>query len=134
MFCDGRYAGAALDRNGFHPARIVRTAAGLIAVASEVGILASDEHEIVDRGRLGPGEIVMVDLRRGVVMGTNEIRRKLAYRRRYRQMVDDIVRPLSAADLRRHEERLLHPADLGRSEDRPLHEGDRPYRGSPRST
>ncbi|HZW76018.1 MAG TPA: glutamate synthase subunit alpha, partial [Caldimonas sp.] len=53
VFADGRYVGAALDRNGFRPARYVSTADGLVALASEVGILPANEHDIVDRRRLG---------------------------------------------------------------------------------
>jgi glutamate synthase domain-containing protein 2/glutamate synthase domain-containing protein 1/glutamate synthase domain-containing protein 3 len=102
-FADGRYVGAALDRNGFRPARIVRTASGLVAVASEAGILDASEHEIVHRGRLGPGEMLMVDLDRGAVMDTSDIRRRLAFRRRYQRMVADTLRSLShAADLSQH--------------------------------
>src|SRR5262249_11618616 len=70
-FADGRFVGAALDRNGFRPARVIRTADGLVAVASEVGVLSASEHEIVDRDRLGPGDMVMVDLEHGTVAGTN---------------------------------------------------------------
>ena len=92
-FADGRFVGAALDRNGFRPARVVRTP-NLIAVASEVGVLDVAEHEILDRSRLGPGDMLMVDLDRGVVMETNEIRRRLAFRRRYRDMVAKAVRTL----------------------------------------
>ena len=95
VFADGRYVGAALDRNGFRPARIVSTADDLIAVASEVGVLPADEHEIVDRSRLGPGDMILVDVERGSVMGTNEIRRRLAFRRRYRFLVAEVIRPLA---------------------------------------
>ncbi len=95
VFADGRYVGAALDRNGFRPARIVTTADGLIAVASEVGVLPADEHEIVNRDRLGPGDMIVVDVERGSVIGTNEIRQRLAFRRRYRHLVAGIVRPLA---------------------------------------
>ena len=95
VFADGRYVGAALDRNGFRPARVVSTADDLIAVASEVGVLPADEHEIVNRARLGPGDMIVVDVERGAVMGTNEIRRRLAFRRRYRHLVADVVRPLA---------------------------------------
>jgi glutamate synthase (ferredoxin) len=99
-FADGRYVGAALDRNGFRPARVVRTGANLVAVASEVGVLDSTEHEIVDRGRLGPGDMLLVDLDRGAILETNDIRRRLAFRRRYRRMVQDAVRSLThAADV-----------------------------------
>jgi hypothetical protein len=69
VFADGRYVGAALDRNGFRPSRIVSTADDLIAVASEVGVLPADEHEIVNRGRLGPGDMIVVDVERGSVNG-----------------------------------------------------------------
>src|SRR3954468_21818 len=95
VFADGRCVGAALDRNGFRPARIVHTADNLVAVASEVGVLRADEHEIVNRDRLGPGDMIVVDVERGTVMGTNEIRRRLAFRRRYRHLVADVIRPLA---------------------------------------
>lgn len=98
VFADGRYVGAALDRNGFRSARVVTTASDLIAVASEVGILPADEHEIINRDRLGPGDMILVDVERGTVLGTSEIRRRLAFRHRYRLLVGDVVRPL-AADL-----------------------------------
>src|SRR4030095_6425453 len=74
-FADGRYVGAALDRNGFRPARYVATGDGLVAGASAVGIPSVDEHDIIHRGRLGPGEMIVVDLERGAVMDTNQIRR-----------------------------------------------------------
>ena len=95
VFADGRCVGAAVDRNGFRPARIVHTADNLVAVASEVGVLRADEHEIVNRDRLGPGDMIVVDIERGTVMGTNEIRRRLAFRRRYRHLVADVIRPLA---------------------------------------
>src|SRR5581483_547411 len=99
VFADGRYVGAALDRNGFRPARYVSTADGLVALASEVGILPASEHEIVDRGRLGPGDILIVDLDRHRVWGTQDVRRRLAFRRRYREMVARAVTPLAPIDL-----------------------------------
>src|SRR3954447_10145521 len=95
VFADGRCVGAALDRNGFRPARIVHTADNLVAVASEVGVLRADEHEIINRDRLGPGDMIVVDVERGTVIGTNEIRRRLAFRRRYRHLVADVIRPLA---------------------------------------
>ena len=95
VFADGRHVGAALDRNGFRPARVVSTADDLIAVASEAGVLPADEHEIVNRGRLGPGDMLIVDVERGAVMGTTKVRRRLAFRRRYRQLVADVIAPLA---------------------------------------
>ena len=58
-------------------------------------MLPADEHEIVNRARLGPGDMIVVDVERGSVMGTDEIRRRLAFRRRYRRLVADVVRPLA---------------------------------------
>jgi glutamate synthase domain-containing protein 2/glutamate synthase domain-containing protein 1/glutamate synthase domain-containing protein 3 len=90
VFADGRYVGAALDRNGFRPARYVTTADGYVAVASEVGVLPATEHEILDRGRLGPGDMMLVDVERHRVWHTQDIRRRLAFKRRYRQLVDQV--------------------------------------------
>jgi glutamate synthase (ferredoxin) len=116
-FADGRFVGASLDRNGFRPARVVRTADGLVAVASEVGILAADEHDIVDRDRLGPGDMLMVDLERGAVLRTNDIQRRLAFRRPYRQMVSKAVRTLAHAQNLENLENLENP----RSPEHPVH-------------
>ncbi len=96
VFADGRIVGAALDRNGFRPARYVRTAAGLVALASEVGVLAASEHDIVDRGRLGPGECLVVDLRRGTLLNTAAIREKLASRRPYRSLLARCIADLGS--------------------------------------
>jgi len=93
IFSDGRHVGAAMDRNGFRPARIVTTRGGVVALASEVGIL-SDEHEIVDRGRLGPGEMLIVDMQRRRVSRTAQIRRALARRRPYARLVAAATREL----------------------------------------
>ncbi|HEX9407689.1 MAG TPA: glutamate synthase-related protein, partial [Thermoanaerobaculia bacterium] len=64
-FSNGRTVGAALDRNGLRPARYVVTTDGLVLVASEAGVLDADESEIVNRGRIGPGGMVEVDLESG---------------------------------------------------------------------
>jgi glutamate synthase domain-containing protein 2/glutamate synthase domain-containing protein 1/glutamate synthase domain-containing protein 3 len=88
VFCDGRHIGAALDRNGFRPARVIRAADGLIAIASEVGVLDLPDDSIVDRGRVGPGELVVVDLARHTVLAPADVRRQIARQRPYRRMVD----------------------------------------------
>src|SRR2546421_304359 len=96
-----RPAGPALDRNGFRPARTVTPEAGLFAVASEAGVLRDDEHHIIDRGRLGPGDMVLVDLERGTVLRTADIQRRLARRRPYRSMVAQTVTALDHNEVRR---------------------------------
>ncbi|HZT72450.1 MAG TPA: glutamate synthase large subunit [Terriglobales bacterium] len=62
---DGRCAGVQLDRNGLRPLRYTRTAAGLLVVGSEAGIADLSGEEIAERGRLGPGEALWVDLETG---------------------------------------------------------------------
>ncbi len=62
VFCDGKWIGGALDRNGLRPARYAITRDGLISVGSEAGVVELDESEIIEKGRLGPGQMLAVDL------------------------------------------------------------------------
>ncbi|HEY1011535.1 MAG TPA: glutamate synthase large subunit [Herpetosiphonaceae bacterium] len=64
-FCDGRIVGSTLDRNGLRPARYLVTDDGLVVVGSEAGAAAVDEARIVRKGRLGPGQMIAVDLEQG---------------------------------------------------------------------
>ncbi|MFL5726582.1 MAG: glutamate synthase large subunit [Chloroflexota bacterium] len=68
VFSDGRRVGAILDRNGLRPAAYAVTADGLVAVASEAGSIPLPAAETVRRGRLGPGEMLLVDPRRGAIL------------------------------------------------------------------
>jgi glutamate synthase domain-containing protein 2/glutamate synthase domain-containing protein 1/glutamate synthase domain-containing protein 3 len=77
-FSDGRMAGAILDRNGLRPARTVRTTDNLLLVASEAGVLDVPEARILDRGRLGPGGFLAVDLECGRLIGRPELEAALA--------------------------------------------------------
>ena len=61
-FSDGRVVGAALDRNGLRPCRFAITSGGLIVAGSESGLVDLDPAEIVHSGRLGPGQMLVVDL------------------------------------------------------------------------
>jgi len=83
VFTDGRLVGAALDRNGLRPARTMVTADGLVVVASEVGVLDTEEHRVLHRGRLGPGDMVAVDLAARRFLDRESIHRHLAGRRPY---------------------------------------------------
>ena len=88
-FSDGRVVGAALDRNGLRPARYTLTAHGLLILASEAGVVPCDPHEVVERGRLGPGEMIAVDLERGMLLRDAEIKAALAQRQPYQQWLED---------------------------------------------
>ena len=61
-FTDGRYVGAALDRNGLRPCRFAVTSDGLVVAGSEAGLVDLDPNEVVHTGRLGPGEMLVLDL------------------------------------------------------------------------
>ncbi|WP_229668683.1 glutamate synthase-related protein [Edaphobacter acidisoli] len=61
-FSDGRYVGAALDRNGLRPCRFAITKSGLVVTGSEAGLVDLDPEEVTHSGRLGPGQMFVVDL------------------------------------------------------------------------
>ena len=61
-FSDGKVVGAALDRNGLRPCRFAVTSDGLIVAGSEAGLVDLDPETVVHSGRLGPGQMLLVDL------------------------------------------------------------------------
>ncbi len=73
IFSDGRMVGAKLDRNGLRPMRYTVTADGLVVVGSEVGIADFGDKRIVERNRLGPGELVLADPQGGHFYRPHEI-------------------------------------------------------------
>ncbi len=77
-FTDGRLIGAVLDRNGLRPSRYWVTQEGLVVMASEVGVLGIEPSEIVQRGRLEPGKMFLVDTAQARIVGDEEIKRELA--------------------------------------------------------
>ncbi|MEZ4673210.1 MAG: glutamate synthase large subunit [Caldilineaceae bacterium] len=88
-FTDGRVVGTILDRNGLRPARYVILDNGYVISASEAGVCGYDESRVVEKGRLGPGEIFCVDTTRGRVMTDNEITHHFAQRRPYDRWVKE---------------------------------------------
>ncbi len=86
-FSDGRFVGAALDRNGLRPARYKVTEDGVILMASEVGVVELDDTKIVEKGRLGPGRMIAVDTARGQILKNEEIKRTISGRKPYGQWV-----------------------------------------------
>lgn len=82
-FTDGRYAGAVLDRNGLRPARYTITRDGLVVLASEVGVLDLSPECVVEKGRLQPGRMFLVDLEEGRLVRDEEIKATLSRRQPY---------------------------------------------------
>jgi len=85
MFSDGRYAGGMLDRNGLRPSRYTITTDGMMVVASEVGVMDFDATKVVQKGRLQPGKILLIDTQEGKIYYDGEIKEKLAAAHPYRQ-------------------------------------------------
>lgn len=88
-FTDGRYIGAVLDRNGLRPSRYTVTRDGLVILASETGVLDLDPSDIVEKGRLQPGRMFLIDLHEKRIISDEEIKDQISRRRPYRQWLND---------------------------------------------
>ena len=91
VFTDGRVVGAALDRNGLRPLRYAIVEGGLVACASEAGVVPLPDGGPVTRGKLGPNQMLTVDPDRGVVASPG-IKLELARRRPYGQWLAEGIR------------------------------------------
>ncbi len=78
VFSDGKKVGATLDRNGLRPARYAITTDGYIVVASEAGVVDLPESTIVEKGRLGPGQMMTFDLETGELLKNWEVKQRVA--------------------------------------------------------
>ena len=85
LFSDGRYAGGMLDRNGLRPSRYTITKGGMMVVASEVGVMDFEPNDVVSKGRLQPGKILLIDTQEGKIYYDGEIKEKLAKAHPYRE-------------------------------------------------
>ncbi len=117
VLTDGRYAACVLDRNGLRPARYVITRDRCIMLASEIGVHDYADTDVVEKGRLGPGEMLAVDTQTGDLLTSAQIDRINSTRNPYwkwlqegsremRHLVDHRVRDWEAyprATLRQHE-------------------------------
>ena len=96
-FTDGKQMGAILDRNGLRPSRFYVTKDGLVVMASEAGVLDIPSDQIVQKGRLQPGRMFLVDTEQGRIIEDEEIKRTMSKALPYRQWLN---------------EHLVHLADL----------------------
>src|SRR6266436_3019086 len=93
-FSDGVIAGAALDRNGLRPCRYKVTRDNTVVAGSEVGIVDLHPPDVVESGRLGPGELLVVDTLRNVVLRSADAKMEVAQRFPYRRWAARVVRQL----------------------------------------
>ena len=94
---DGSQAACALDRNGLRPARYVVTDDDLITVASEIGVYDYRPEQVLRKGRLGPGQMLLIDTERGEILETAEIEQRLKRRGPFKDWLRRGVRYLDSA-------------------------------------
>ena len=87
---DGRWVCAGLDRNGLRPMRYVVTGDGLLIAGSEAGMVPVNETTVVEKGALGPGQMIAVDMKRGQLFHDTEIKDQLAANQPFGEWVGKI--------------------------------------------
>ncbi|HUO04145.1 MAG TPA: glutamate synthase large subunit [Candidatus Binataceae bacterium] len=88
-FTDGVRIGAVLDRNGLRPSRYTVTKDGIVVMASETGVLDIAPENVLQKGRLQPGRMFLVDTALGRIVNDEEIKESIAARKPYRQWLDE---------------------------------------------
>ncbi len=106
VLTDGRYAVCTLDRNGLRPARFVITRNRFLTIASETGVWDYAPEDVVRKGKLGPGDMIALDLQTGTLLESKDIDQILKSRHPYktwlkkgvRYLESDLVDPRLAAE------------------------------------
>jgi glutamate synthase (NADPH/NADH) large chain len=91
VFCDGRYVGGTLDRNGLRPSRYTITKDDLIVMASETGVQDFEAGEVAYKGRLLPGKLLLVDLKEGRIIPDEEAKREVCLKKPYSTWTKQII-------------------------------------------
>lgn len=84
LFSDGRYIGGTLDRNGLRPSRYLVTKKDIIVMGSETGVQNFPAGDIIEKGRLHPGKMLLIDTQEGKIYYDGELKRELAGHNPYR--------------------------------------------------
>ena len=116
VMSDGRFAACGLDRNGLRPARYVVTKDKLITLASEVGIWDYEPDEVLEKGRVGPGELLVIDTLSGKRWTSWDIDRELKSRHPYKNWMEKCCRHLPSFD----QDDTLETGDRSYDDDRLL--------------
>jgi len=114
-FTDGVIVGATLDRNGLRPARYWVTTDGTVIMASEVGVVDVEPSRIIEKGRLGPGQILAVDTARKRFVKSDEIKREYASAQPYAEWAQRSLVPMETIlDRNIADEVIVEPESLTR--------------------
>ncbi len=89
VFTDGRLIGGTLDRNGLRPCRYLVTADGLVILSSEAGVVEFPPEKVLEKGRLRPGHLFLVDTVEGRILSDNEVKSRIARQRPYRRWLEE---------------------------------------------
>src|SRR5450830_1585087 len=89
-FTDGRHIGGTLDRNGLRPARYIVTDDDLVVMASESGVLPIPESKIIQKWRLQPGKMFLIDLDAGRIIDDKELKDTYANAKPYKQWISSV--------------------------------------------
>jgi glutamate synthase (NADPH/NADH) large chain len=108
-FSDGSCIGAVLDRNGLRPSRYYITDDDICIMASEVGVVPVDSAKVVEKGRLQPGRIFLIDFEQGRMIPDEELKTDLASRRPYQKWVEE--QRIELTDLPQVAGKALEPRD-----------------------
>jgi len=99
VFTDGRYIGSVLDRNGLRPSRFYVSESNFMYMASEVGVANVAPDEVIQKGRLKPGRLLLVDTKQGVFVKDEIIKEQIATLRPVANWIDQEVLCLPAVSL-----------------------------------
>ncbi|HWP22608.1 MAG TPA: glutamate synthase central domain-containing protein, partial [Candidatus Binatia bacterium] len=114
-FTDGVVVGAVLDRNGLRPSRYYVTKDDLVIMASEVGVLEVPPERVLEKRRLQPGKMFLVDTSQGRIISDEEIKAEMASAKPYGQWLKDhLVRFGDFEDVEEKEPPVNHQETLQR--------------------
>ena len=113
-FSDGRYVGAILDRNGLRPSRFYVTKDNVMVMASEVGVFDAEPENVVQKDRLRPGKMLLVDTEKKSIILDDELKRSISLNRPHGDWWNEHV---TLEDMRRENTAKIN------TNRRPLNEG-----------
>ncbi|MDP5008693.1 MAG: glutamate synthase-related protein, partial [Glaciimonas sp.] len=108
-FTDGRHIGGTLDRNGLRPARYIVTDDDLVVMASESGVLPIPESKIIQKWRLQPGKMFLIDFDAGRIIDDKELKDTFSNAKPYKQWIASVRVKLDALKAEPAEEKSTLP-------------------------
>ncbi|CAI4307040.1 AMM_1a_G0007290.mRNA.1.CDS.1 [Saccharomyces cerevisiae] len=91
-FTDGRYCGAILDRNGLRPCRYYITSDDRVICASEVGVIPIENSLVVQKGKLKPGDLFLVDTQLGEMVDTKKLKSQISKRQDFKSWLSKVIK------------------------------------------